>query len=213
MIAPFFAWKTTWNVTFDNSFGTRDEIYSARVCLELSANVTNQAWIQGHSSKRHLIKVLQNSNFNSWKHNVHRDAVKNKKIKNKKIKPAAVVLSAECFWFVETQQLHRAVAQLRSRKQRALWQIGETACELLIATWSAGIFELVLSSAFARVPCSSESCQIPCTPASLTVWHTGYNVIRCDPEQGVMTLVDGAGGADRYDGGSVMCNSWFELYL
>ena len=52
-------------------------------------------------------------------------------------------------------------------------------------------------------------CQIPCTPSSLTAWYTGYNVIRRDPEQYVMTLVDGrgygTGGADRSDWGSVLC--------
>lgn len=111
--------------------------------------------------------------------------------------------------FVGTQQPHKATLSYALPRQSTSWQICETACEFLIATWSAGIFWIGALICLCTRVVFKWVCQIPCTPTSLTAWYTGYNVIRRDPEQYVMTLVDGrgcgTGGADRSDWSSVLC--------
>lgn len=69
--------------------------------------------------------------------------------------------------------------------------------------WSSALICLCTCPVFKWV------CQTPCTPTSLTVWYTGNNVIRCDPEQYVRTLADGrgysTGGANSYAWCNVLC--------
>lgn len=122
-------------------------------------------------------------------------------------------------WFVgNVTQLQKAVSELRSPTAKyfvtnwgnSLWI---TNCHLISRNvWISALICLCTCPMFRWV------CQIPCTPTSLTAWHTGYNVIRRDPEQYVMTLVDGrgysTGGADRYDWGSALCVhtvSWLDV--
>lgn len=101
---------------------------------------TGRAWFAATAKfvrALHLIRFVK-LHFNLYKCNMHQRGKRRQS------------LCCEWFGLLKHGFYRRLSLSYHLPWQSSLWQ---TACELLIATWSAGISEPVPQSAFAHVPC------------------------------------------------------------
>lgn len=110
----------------------------------------------------HLIRFAK-LHFNLYKRNMHRRGKRRQS------------LCCEWFGLLKHSCYRRLSLSYHLPRQSSLWQ---TACKLLIVSWSAGISEPVPQSAFAHVPCLGVSAR-PWVPTPL--WqHDAQDIMWLD---------------------------------